>query len=63
MWLKLANLLKNDDGGRETGKETDGRQLSFSSLNGVDWEVGMFSPFHEELYHSFIKIQNLVSWH
>lgn len=44
-------------------QETDGRQLSFSSLNWADWEVGMFSPSHEKLYHSFIKIQNLVSRH
>lgn len=62
MWLKLANLLKSDGGGRETGEETDGRQLSFS-LHWADWEVGMLSPSREKWYHSFTEIQNLVSWH
>lgn len=63
MRLKLAKLLKNRDGGGETGEETDGRQLSSSSLNWADWDVGMLSPSHEKFYHSFVEIQHLVSRH
>lgn len=63
MWLKLANLFKNYDGGGETGEETDGKQLSFFSLNWADWEVGILSPSHEKWYHTFVEIQNLVSRH